>query len=90
MYRVVKHEHLPRRPRWMISLLLLLHPSYYGKHQTEHQAQVMLRYIRLCIHKTRLINGKKRVQIESSPNEIVIKNNYGKKYLTFNVEKTKS
>lgn len=89
MYKVTKHEYLSRRPRWMISLLLMLRPSFYGKHQTEHQAQVMLRYIRRVIHTTRLVYNKKRLLLESTPNEIIIKNNYGKIYLTFNVEKTK-
>ncbi len=89
MYKVTKHEHLRRRPGWMISLLLRFQPSLYGKQQTEHKAQVILRYIRLAINKTHIIQNKKRLQLESNLNEVIIKNNHGKVYLSFNIEKTK-
>ena len=89
MYKVTKHEYLRRRPGWMISLLLRFQPSLYGKQHSEYKAQVILRYIRIVINMSRIIQNKKRLQLESTPKEVVIKNNHGKVYLSFNIEKTK-
>lgn len=89
MYKVTKHEYLRRRPGWMISLLLRFQPSIYARQQTEYKAQVVLRYIRLSIHKSRIIADKKRILLESHSNEVIIKSNFGKPYLSFNIEKTK-
>ncbi len=89
MYKVTKHEYLRRRPGWMISLLLRFQPSLYAKQHSEYKAQVILRYIRIAINMSRIIQNKKRLQLESTPKEVVIKNNHGKVYLSFNIEKTK-
>lgn len=89
MYKVSKSEYLERRPAWMITLLLRLQPKLYGNFPTEHKAKVILRYIRMMIHKSRIIKQKGRLQLESSSDKIVIKNNFGRPYLSFNIEKTK-
>ena len=53
------------------------------------QAKVILRYIRMMIYKSRIIKQKGRLQLESSSDKLVIKNNFGRPYLSFNIEKTK-
>ena len=88
-YKVCKSEVLERRPAWMITLLLRLQPKLYGNLPNEHKARVILRYIRMMIHKSRIIKQKGRLQLESSDDKLVIKNNFGRPYLSFNIEKTK-
>ncbi len=89
MYKIVKTEFSQRRPAWMVTLLLHLNPVLYHRRFTERKAQVVLRYIKILIHKTHIIKKNSRIILHYTPTELTISNHFYKPYLTFKIQKVK-
>lgn len=87
MYKVTKKEMLRRRPDWMTTLLLNIHPSLYDKRPSANLCTEALGTIREIIAKSKALLDGKHLHVQDNDNETVITNRNGRPYLKFTVEK---
>lgn len=81
-YKVVRQEHLRKRPDWLVRFLLSYRPAIYEVQDTLQKARVRLRYIRLKLRQTEMFRtGKIRYQEEDDG--FVVSTNKGQQCVTF-------
>ena len=81
-YKVVRQEHLRKRPDWLVRFLLSYRPAIYEVQDTLQKARVRLRYIRLKLRQTEMFrNGK--ILYREEGDSFIVSTNKGQQCVTF-------
>ena len=81
-YKVVRQEHLRKRPDWLVRFLLSYRPAMYEVQDTLELARIRLRYIRLKLrHSEMFRTGKISYQVDGD--SFVVSTMKGQKCVTF-------
>lgn len=87
MYKVVKIEHTRKRPLWLVTLLISMKPSLFGKSQSRAACLAVLRYVRYCTYHLFYLRTTDKVYITAEKESVTLLNNRKKACITFKIEK---
>jgi len=85
MYKVVKIEHTIKRPLWLITLLISMKPSLFGKSQSYASCCMVLRYVRFCVHLLFHHRTSDKVYVSEEKGSLTLYNNRKKACITFKI-----
>lgn len=87
MYKVVKIEHTKKRPLWLVTLLISMKPSLFGKGQSHASCCMVLRYVRHCVYKLFHHRTADKVYVTEEKDSVTLCNNRRKPCITFKIVK---
>lgn len=87
MYKIKKKELVSRRPDWLVTLLLNIHPSCYDRRTSKAKTLEMMGKIKDAIDKMQDSLQEKKITILLSPEKISLINSHHKECVRFTVEK---